>query len=147
MRSLDTVALQSRQCRSFTRYFPEIVDAVAELDVDVALDGELVLWNEGRIDFAALQRRLHPSQARTQELAVALPAAYVVFDILALAGTDVRSKPYAARRALLEDLLGRRLHPGARSIGRSPPGRPGQPPVSRPLPRWPCTAASAAADP
>jgi ATP-dependent DNA ligase len=112
LRSLDTVALQSRQHRSFTRYFPEIVAAVAELDVDVALDGELVLWNEGRIDFAALQRRLHPSQARAQELAAATPAAYVVFDILALDGTDVRSKPYAARRALLEDLLGRQLPHG-----------------------------------
>jgi ATP-dependent DNA ligase len=59
LRSLDTVALQSRQCRSLTRYFPEIVAAVAELDVDVVLDGELVCWNEGRVDFAALQRRLH----------------------------------------------------------------------------------------
>jgi ATP-dependent DNA ligase len=34
-----------------------------------------------------------------------MPAAYVVFDILALAGIDVRTKPYAARRALLEELL------------------------------------------
>jgi hypothetical protein len=64
----------------------------------VVLDGELVCWNEGRVDFAALQRRLHPSQARAQELAGSMPAAYVVFDLLALAGTDVRSKPYAARR-------------------------------------------------
>jgi hypothetical protein len=41
-----------------------------------------------------------------------MPAAHVVFDILALAGTDVRTEPYAARRALLEDLLGRQLPPG-----------------------------------
>jgi ATP-dependent DNA ligase len=53
--SWGTVSLQSRQCWSFTRYFPEIVDAVAELDVDVVLDGELVCWNHGRVDFAALQ--------------------------------------------------------------------------------------------
>lgn len=110
LRSLDTVVLQSRQHRTLTRYFPEIAAAVGELDVDVALDGELVVWNEGRTDFSALQRRLHPSRARARELAAALPAAYVVFDILALAGTDVRPKPYAARRALLEDLLGRQ-HP------------------------------------
>jgi ATP-dependent DNA ligase len=112
LRSLGTVALQSRQCRSLTRYFPEIVGAVAELDVDVVLNGELVCWNEGRVDFAALQRRLHPSDTRAQELAGSMPAAYVVFDILALAGTDVRTRPYAARRALLEDLLGRQLPPG-----------------------------------
>ncbi|TWF77101.1 ATP dependent DNA ligase-like protein [Pseudonocardia hierapolitana] len=111
LRSLGTVALQSRQCRSLTRYFPEIVDAVAELGGDVVLDGELVCWNEGRVDVAALQRRLHPSQARAQELVVAMPAAYVVFDILALPGTDVRTRPYAARRALLEDLTGLVLMP------------------------------------
>ncbi|HEV3363352.1 MAG TPA: ATP-dependent DNA ligase, partial [Acidimicrobiia bacterium] len=69
-------------------------------------------WNEGRIDFAALQRRLHPSHTRAQQLAAATPAAYVVFDILALAGTDVRSKHYADRRALLDDLLGRQLPHG-----------------------------------
>jgi ATP-dependent DNA ligase len=51
------------------------------------INGELVCWNDERVDFAALQRRLHPSQPRAQELAVAMPAAYVVFDILALAGT------------------------------------------------------------
>jgi ATP-dependent DNA ligase len=112
LRSLDTVALQSRQHRPLTRYFPEIMAAVGELDVDVVLDGELVCWNEGRIDFAALQQRLHPSHRRAQQLAEAMPAAYVVFDILALAGTDMRSKPYAARRALLEDLLGRQLPHG-----------------------------------
>jgi hypothetical protein len=77
LRSLDTVALQSRQHRSLTRYFPEIAEAVAELGIDVVLDGELVCWNEGRIDFAALQRRLHPSHTRAQQLAAATPAAYV----------------------------------------------------------------------
>ncbi|MHA6632094.1 ATP-dependent DNA ligase [Pseudonocardia sichuanensis] len=59
-----------------------------------------------------MQRRLRPGQSRAQQLAGAVPAAYVVFDILALAGTDVRSKPFAARRALLEDLLGRQLPHG-----------------------------------
>jgi ATP-dependent DNA ligase len=47
LRGWDTVALQSRQCRSFIRYFPEVVDAVAELDVDVVLDG--VIWGRRRV--------------------------------------------------------------------------------------------------
>jgi hypothetical protein len=46
LRSQDTVALQSRQHRSLTRYFPEIAAAVAELDVDVGLDG--VIWGSAR---------------------------------------------------------------------------------------------------
>jgi ATP-dependent DNA ligase len=65
---------------------PEIVTAVAELDRDVVLDGELVLWHEGRLDFDALQRRLHPADARARTLSVEMPAAFVVFDILARVG-------------------------------------------------------------
>ena len=41
-----------------------------------------------------------------------MPASFVVFDVLALDGTDIRSRPYAARRAMLEDLLARRLPHG-----------------------------------
>jgi ATP-dependent DNA ligase len=41
------------------------------------LDGELVCWNEGRIDFAADQGRLRPSHTRAQQLAAATPSAYV----------------------------------------------------------------------
>lgn len=106
------VALQSRQLRPLTRYFPEIVAALGQLDVEVVLDGELVLWREGRVDFAALQRRLHPAASRARALSVAMPAAYVVFDVVAVEGRDVRSEPYSTRRALLEDLLTRQLPHG-----------------------------------
>jgi hypothetical protein len=42
------VALQSRHERPLSRYFPEIVAALGQLDVDVVLDGELVLWRAHR---------------------------------------------------------------------------------------------------
>jgi ATP-dependent DNA ligase len=71
-----------------------------------------VLWTEGRIDFAALQRRLYPGASRAQQLSVEMPAAYVAFDLLAVDGTDIRPKPYSARRALLEALLARQLPHG-----------------------------------
>jgi ATP-dependent DNA ligase len=111
-RGMNRVALQSRQQRPLGRYFPEIVSAISELDVEVVLDGELVLWHEGRMDFIALQGRLHPADSRARELSLAMPASYVVFDVLALDGTDIRSRPYSVRRALLEDLLTRRLPHG-----------------------------------
>ena len=41
-----------------------------------------------------------------------MPASYVVFDVLELAGTDLRRRPYLERRACLEDLLGRQLPHG-----------------------------------
>jgi hypothetical protein len=34
----------------------------------------LVIWNDGRLDFAALQRRLHPSTGRVRQLSLVLPA-------------------------------------------------------------------------
>jgi ATP-dependent DNA ligase len=49
-----------------------------------------VCWTEGRIDFAALQWRLHPGESRAHQLSVEMPAAYVVFDLLAVDGTDIR---------------------------------------------------------
>jgi ATP-dependent DNA ligase len=71
-----------------------------------------VCWTEGRIDFAALHRRLYPAASRAQQLSVEMPAAYVAFDLLAVDDTDIRPKPYSARRALLEALLARQLPHG-----------------------------------
>ena len=110
--SRGRVRLQSRQMRSLTRYFPEIVAAVAELGEDVVLDGELVVWRQGRLDFAALQERLQPSTAQAGRLAAATPAAFVVFDVLAAKGKDLRPLSWAERRWRLETLLGARLPHG-----------------------------------
>ncbi|MFR9802545.1 RNA ligase family protein [Pseudonocardia sp. RS010] len=106
------VRLQSRQLRPLTSYFPEIVAAVAELGHDVVLDGELVVWHQGRLDFTALQQRLHPSASRSSQLAVQRPAAFVVFDLLASKGRDRRAEPYEDRRRRLEKLLENRLPHG-----------------------------------
>ena len=51
------VALRSRRQRTLTPYFPEITAAVAaQLPTGTVLDGELVVYRDGRCDFAALQR-------------------------------------------------------------------------------------------
>ncbi len=62
------------------------------------LDGELaVIDSQGKTDFQALQNYLrHPQQANL---------VYIIFDILALDGQDLRGKPLKDRRALLEELL------------------------------------------
>jgi ATP-dependent DNA ligase len=73
-RTSDHVALQSRQQRPLARYFPEIAAGVAELTCDAVLDGELVIYRDGHLDFTALQRRIHPSASRARDLSLALPA-------------------------------------------------------------------------
>src|SRR4051794_18860697 len=58
----DGVVLQSRQLRPLTDAFPDITTTLTNLHGlgkgGVVLDGELVIWRAGRLDFAALQDRL-----------------------------------------------------------------------------------------
>jgi ATP-dependent DNA ligase len=84
--------------------FPEVVAALQEqLIGGIVLDGELVVCTDGRLDFAALQRRLHAGRAR--RLAAEAPACLVVFDILAVGVDDLRGLPYVQRRNLVSGLL------------------------------------------
>ncbi|WP_433504792.1 RNA ligase family protein [Pseudonocardia halophobica] len=114
------VRLQSRQLRPLTTYFPEITAAVAELGENVVLDGELVAWHEGRLDFTAMQQRIHPLASRASQLAMQRPAAFVVFDLLASKGEDRRGEPFSERRRRLEKLLEKRLPHGLVLMPMSP---------------------------
>jgi ATP-dependent DNA ligase len=94
------VALQSRQHKPLTAYFPEITTAVqAQVPAGTVLDGELVVYRGGRCDFAALQARV------TGRADPTCAASYVVFDVLAVDGRDLRGLPYRQRRKQLRRLL------------------------------------------
>ena len=102
------VEIGSRNERPMTRYFPELVDAVlAELPARCVIDGEIVLpdFTAGRLDFEALQLRLHPAASRVRLLAAQTPAHFVAFDLLALGDEDYTGRPFAERRAALESAL------------------------------------------
>lgn len=100
------VLLQSRDEKPLNRYFPEILPAVADqLPPNCVLDGELVIAREGRLDFEALQLRIHPAASRVQLLAAETPASIVFFDLLCDGRSDLRRLPFAERRLRLERLL------------------------------------------
>lgn len=100
------VTIASRQGRSLGPYFPEVVAAAAMLPAGTVVDGEIVrLGVGGRLDFAALQRRLLASSARAAAAARAEPASFAAFDLLRVEGVDVRREPYARRRERLEQLM------------------------------------------
>ncbi|MFK0256786.1 ATP-dependent DNA ligase [Streptomyces sp. NPDC090445] len=106
VRTPGDVLLQARSGRIVTRAFPDLVAAARRLPADTVLDGEVVVWHGGRTDFALVQRRAAAATAaRAAALARSLPASYAAFDVLELAGEDVRGQPYERRRALLVDLL------------------------------------------
>jgi ATP-dependent DNA ligase len=99
----DTVVLQSKAGQSLTRYFPEIVGAVHALPASrIVLDGELVLFTDGRVDFDALLQRIHPAASRIQRLAAETPCVYLVFDLLVDdAGVALTAQSLAERRRRL----------------------------------------------
>src|SRR4051794_4801364 len=89
------VDLRSRHDRPLARYFPELVEALAELREEVVLDGEIVA--EG-FDFEALLARLHPAASRVQRLREETPVRFIAFDLLARGGEDLCDKPFSERR-------------------------------------------------
>lgn len=102
----DDVEIGSRNERPMTRYFPEVVAAVrANLPERCVVDGEIVLIGASgdRLDFDALQQRIHPATSRVNMLAEQTPATFVAFDLLALGDVDYTGKPFAERRAALVD--------------------------------------------
>lgn len=101
----EEVFLQSRNGRPLSRYFPELVLPAGSY----VLDGEIVIRDgSGREDFDALQQRIHPAASRIALLSQQTPARYVVFDLLARDGEDLRAQPFDARRAALQTLLEQR---------------------------------------
>ncbi|MFF9565531.1 non-homologous end-joining DNA ligase [Leifsonia sp. NPDC014704] len=100
---IDRVTLWSRQKTNLTDSFPDVAEAItAQVSPGVVLDGELVRWNDDRLDFDALQRRYSSSKRRLQQLVDDEPVEYIVFDILAAGGRDLRPLPYDERRRVLE---------------------------------------------
>ncbi|ONF61950.1 ATP-dependent DNA ligase [Amycolatopsis keratiniphila subsp. keratiniphila] len=102
----DEVVLGSRNDRSLTRYFPELVELLKDaLPERCVVDGEIVLVTEGGLDFEALQLRLHPAASRVKKLAEETPSSFVVFDLLALEDRDLTPEPFGERRKLLESVV------------------------------------------
>jgi ATP-dependent DNA ligase len=104
----DEVEIGSRNERPMTRYFPELVTAIrAELPGRCVIDGEIVIPDaEGRrLDFEALQLRIHPAASRVELLSVQTPAHFMAFDLLALGDVDYMERPFTERRSVLEKVL------------------------------------------
>ncbi len=98
--------LASRNTKPLTRYFPELVTAAREqLPARCVLDGEIFVAIGSRLQFEVLQERIHPAKSRIDLLAEQTPASLVAFDLLALGETSYVDRPFAERRAALEDAL------------------------------------------
>jgi ATP-dependent DNA ligase len=98
------LALWSRNGRPLLRYFPELRPLGDLLPPHSALDGEIVIERGGRLDFDAMQMRLHPAESRINRLSGEIPAQFIAFDVLLWGGEKVHKLPLEERRAMLENL-------------------------------------------
>ena len=121
----DEVEIGSRNEKPMTRYFPEVVEAVlANFPDRAVIDGEIiVIGGRGdRLDFETLQQRIHPAASRVTMLSERPRPASSAFDLLALGDDDYTDRPFAERRAALEQALGRREGPDPPDPGHPRPG-------------------------
>lgn len=96
--------IYSRTGEDVSRAFPDLVEA---LDFEGAIDGELLIVREGRVQsFNVLQQRLN-RKAVTPRLIAEFPAHLRVYDILTEGGEDLRDLPFLERRRRLEALVAR----------------------------------------
>ncbi|MGE3497724.1 MAG: DNA ligase D [Candidatus Binatia bacterium] len=105
------VRLRARSGRDVTAQFPDVAAAAARLPAaDFAIDGELIALDErGTGSFERLQSRLGLTNAWDIERAVAaVPLQVFAFDLLAVAGYDLRALPLLTRKALLRHLVPQR---------------------------------------
>ncbi len=98
------LTLSSRTEIDVSVSFPELQGLRTGLP-DAHLDGEVVVFDEGRPSFAALAERMHVRDAaRAAALAERVPVTLVLFDLLRLYGVDLVHRPVEERRASLERL-------------------------------------------
>ena len=88
--------------------FPDVLDALRDEGV---VDGELLVVRDGRVaGFADLQQRLNRKSVDARLMA-AHPAAIRAYDLLAEGAEDLRTLPFAERRARLEAFVARQASP------------------------------------
>jgi ATP-dependent DNA ligase len=96
--------LYSRTGEDISAGFPDLTQA---LRFDGAIDGELLVVRDGRVQsFNVLQQRLN-RKAVTDKLLAEFPAHLRAYDLLVDGDEDLRERPFVERRARLEALVER----------------------------------------
>ncbi|GAB4074856.1 hypothetical protein GCM10028778_23590 [Barrientosiimonas marina] len=110
----DSVQLTSRNGTDLSGKFPEIIDACrseqshVQSYLPLELDGELAILNHTyQANFALIQKRSRLQDTeKINEQAAAHPASFMVFDLLASAGSSRQGQPFAQRKHELALVFG-----------------------------------------
>ncbi|MEO7973070.1 MAG: DNA ligase D [Thermoanaerobaculia bacterium] len=116
----DAVSLWSRSGADWSDRLPEITMALSELGGESALlDGELIVTEDGRSRFQALQAALGEAPGTVARRGLS----FIAFDLLTLDGEDLRTLPLIERKRRLKLLLATlparsRVRPSPHQVGR-----------------------------
>lgn len=101
-----SVALFSRKLLRKDDTYPEVVRRLQLVQGSYVLDGEIV-WFDAALGRPVFQKVLQRERTRTPSgistASAGHPVSYVLFDLLAAGGEDMRSLPYAERYARLRE--------------------------------------------
>jgi DNA ligase D-like protein (predicted ligase) len=95
----------NRRRRVLVERYPEF-GFLAGVEPGCVLDGEVVVFEDGRPSFRGmLQREQGRGERRFRELANALPATYVVFDLVYRGFESLEERPLTQRRDALREIV------------------------------------------
>lgn len=98
--------LHNRRLVDIIYRYPELAIALAQGASGCVLDGEIAVFVDGKPSFAALAQRDHQNERLAIDyLSRALPASYVVFDILCAKERSVMHLPLRERKRILREEL------------------------------------------
>lgn len=99
----DHTELINKRDKLLNDQFPELLNLHRCLPKSAVLDGEIVVFHEGKPDFYALQRReMLRSAFRVRLAQDSDPATFIVFDILEYNGKDLTGLPLIKRKEKLK---------------------------------------------
>ncbi|MFQ5738985.1 MAG: DNA ligase D [Acidobacteriota bacterium] len=104
----DKFSLYSRNLKPLDLQFPEILSALREIPAnEFLLDGEIVTFDpEGRSSFQLLQPRIsRRNTSSIERMRREVPVYYMVFDLIACEGYDLRRVSLGERKEILKALL------------------------------------------
>lgn len=93
------VFLWSRGEELINHSVPELVEMAEHLPINTVLDGEVICWQQGEpqpLPFSSLQRRLGRKRVGAK-LQQECPVQFVAYDLLEMAGVDLREQPLEQR--------------------------------------------------
>ena len=102
----ERTRLQNRRLLNITYRYPEL-EFSGQIDAkEAVLDGEIVVLQDGKPNFRALQTREHTDkELRIGFLSKRMPATYMVFDLLYLDGRPIVDRPLLERREKLREIV------------------------------------------